>query len=148
MLTPTVIKNYYELLNNTHDIVRYGRLFALGVKLPENPLKAVDDNFNQNIEAYLLQRFSGLKNARTVYEFEQQLIATQEMSWVLDATLNLIAYYLEHQMQPVSVDNRKLMKELEDFALDEARYRGVFLDSFYNEWGIPIDKQTFSAYAL
>ena len=93
-------------------------------------------------------RFSGLKNARTVYAFEQELIATQQISWVLDATLKLIAYYIEHQMRPITTSNRRLMKELEDFALSEARYRGVYLDSFYNEWGIPEDKQTFSAYCL
>ncbi len=148
MLTEQGIKNYYDILNATNDIVGFGILFALKAKIPKNPLETVPESFNEDVEAYLLQRFSGLKNAPTAYAFEQELIATQKMSWVLDATLQLIAFYVEHQMRPVSVDNRKLMKELEDFALDEARYRGVFLDLFYREWGIPEDKQAFSAYSL
>ena len=148
MLTEQGIKNYYDLLNTTNDIVGFGTLFALDAKIPKNPLESVPDNFNEQVETYLIHRFSGLKNARTVYAFEQELIATQQISWVLDATLKLIAYYIEHQMRPITTSNRRLMKELEDFALSEARYRGVYLDSFYNEWGIPEDKQTFSAYCL
>ena len=148
MLTEKGMKNYYELLNAKHDIVGFGILFALDAKIPKNPLETVPESFNEDVEAYLLQRFSGLKNARTAYAFEQELISTQEISWVLDASLNLIAFYYEHQMRPGSVENRKLMKELEDFALAEARYRGVFLDSFYRSWGIPEDKQLFSAYSL
>lgn len=148
MLTEQGIKNYYDILNATNDIVGFGILFALKAKIPKNPLETVPESFNEDVEAYLLQRFSGLKNAPTAYAFEQELIATQKMSWVLDATLQLIAYYMEHQMRPITTANRRLMKDLEDFALSEARYRGVYLDSFYNEWGIPEDKQTFSVYCL
>lgn len=148
MLTEQGIKNYYDILNATNDLVGFGILFALNAKIPKNPLKTVPEEFNEQVETYLIRRFSALKNAKTVYAFEQELIATQQISWVLDETLQLIAFYVEHQMRPITVENRKLMKDLEDFALSEARYRGVYLDSFYREWGIPEDKQIFSAYTL
>ena len=44
MLTEQGIKNYYDLLNATNDIVGFGTLFALDAKIPKNPLESVPDN--------------------------------------------------------------------------------------------------------